>query len=201
FGPRVPWKGRIRHVARGRCRAAIDARQDATYDSGNPPPLSTLRGPMKKTTLTTLALAAAAALCACTPSARDSEQAQDATTQDATASGENDTSGTDEDAAPRDGDAPVLGASDADGACDPGVIDIDHEKNTPHVTYHGKPGDTVDITYVENDGTTTDTTFELEVTATTYSTGAEIFNGDLDRIEVSASGTTSTPGNCVIGIS
>lgn len=159
---------------------------------------------MKKTTLTTLTLAAAAALCACTPSARDSEQAQDATTQDATASGANDTSGTsgtDEDVAPRDGDAPVLGASDADGACDPGVIDIDHEKNTPHVTYHGKPGDTVELTYVENDGTTTDTTFELEVTATTYSTGAEIFNGDLDRIEVSASGTTGTPGNCIIDIS
>lgn len=157
---------------------------------------------MKKTTLTTLTLAAAATLCACTPSARDSEQAQDATASDApAASGTSGTSGTDEDAAPRDGDAPVLGASDADGACDPGVIDIDHEKNTPHVTYHGKPGDTVELTYVENDGTTTDTTFELEVTATTYSTGAEIFNGDLDRIEVSASGTTGTPGNCVIDIS
>ncbi|KQB87088.1 hypothetical protein [Corynebacterium lowii] len=103
---------------------------------------------------------------------------------------------------PRDPEAPILGAVSEEGHCDPEVIDIDHERNTPYVTYHGQPGDAITLQFVANDGVTVleESDFELSSRQTGHHALSGLYNGDISGIHVTANGRVGQAGTCVIPV-
>lgn len=94
--------------------------------------------------------------------------------------------------------SPILGKVSADGQCDPQIITMDKEKNTPHILYKGQPGDALTIKYISGKEVLKEDSFELSSTTTSMQTGASIYNGDLGRIQINAHGTVGTAGECHI---
>ena len=98
----------------------------------------------------------------------------------------------------RSPDSPILGKVSADGQCDPQIITMDKEKNTPHILYKGQPGDALTIKYISGKEVLKEDSFELSSTTTSVQTGASIYNGDSERIQIDAHGTVGTAGECHI---
>ncbi|MDK8475737.1 MULTISPECIES: hypothetical protein [unclassified Corynebacterium] len=101
---------------------------------------------------------------------------------------------------PRPSDAPILGNVTAEGECDPQVVKMDNEKNTPHIHYEGQPGDELTIKYMNGDEVVQEDSVELSSTTTSIQTGSSTYNGDLDRAEIVAKGRSGTDGTCHITI-
>ena len=95
-------------------------------------------------------------------------------------------------------DFPILGNVSDSGQCDPQVVSMDREKNTPHIVYKGQPGDALTIKYMSGEKVLQEDSFELSNTTTSVQTGASIYNGDLDHIQINAHGRVGTPGECHI---
>lgn len=98
----------------------------------------------------------------------------------------------------RSPDSPILGKVSADGQCDPQIVSMDKGKNTPHILYKGQPGDVLTIKYISSKEMLKEDSFELSGTTTSVQTGASIYNGDLERIQINAHGTVGTTGECHI---
>lgn len=99
---------------------------------------------------------------------------------------------------PRPPDSPILGNVSDNGQCDPQVVSMDKEKNTPHIVYKGQPGDALTIKYMSGEKVLQEDNFELSSTTTSVQTGASIYNGDLDHVQINAHGRVGTPGECRI---
>lgn len=95
---------------------------------------------------------------------------------------------------------PILGAVSHDGLCDPSVVDIDHEKNTAYITYWGDPGDKVTLDILLYGGKVKNESFKLAPNQRGVHIPSGIYNGDIDRIQVHAEGTTGKPGSCMIAV-
>lgn len=76
---------------------------------------------------------------------------------------------------------PILGEVDETGACDASIIDINHQKNTAHITYKGQPGDDMFVRIVLLDGSEESYHCELGRGHTEWQIPTTIFNGDIDR--------------------
>jgi proteasome lid subunit RPN8/RPN11 len=131
-------------------------------------------------------IATAFLLAACSPDERESSESTD------------DVPGTQSPSASEDNQVSLT--SGEDGSCDPSVVDIDHESNTPHLTYNGSPGDKVTVRYVLKDGQDEVADLELDKSATSVSTSPEIYNGDIDRIDIEAMRDTGESGKCYIEV-
>lgn len=86
------------------------------------------------------------------------------------------------------------------GTCDSSDIDIDHAKNTAKFTYYGHPGDKVSLNIVMKDGSSTKQSFELDDTNTSWQVPTTIYNGNIDHVEVHATGRTGQPGSCQLPV-
>ena len=99
---------------------------------------------------------------------------------------------------PRPPDSSILGNVSDNGQCDPQIVSMDKEKNTPHIVYKGQPGDALTIKYMSGEKVLQEDNFELSSTTTSVQTGASIYNGDLDHVQINAHGRVGTPGECRI---
>lgn len=101
----------------------------------------------------------------------------------------------------REPDAPLLGEVSTDGHCDPNVVDIDHEKNTPHLEYHGFPGDHLHLAFVGNDGTTLrEHDIDLPEGSTGHQAISSIYNGDIKHIAVDVTAPDRQAEHCIIPV-
>lgn len=145
----------------------------------------------RKLAAAVLIVSASGLAAACSPSAEDST-AQDTGLESAGSLPEGFT--------PRSPEENILGESSDDGLCDPSVIDIDHEKNTAQFTYNGQPGDKISIEIFMDEGPSNVEDFELGSTNTSWQVPTSIYNGDIDYINVSATGRVGEPGSCKINV-
>lgn len=99
---------------------------------------------------------------------------------------------------PRPPDSPILGDVSANGQCDPQIVSMDREKNTPHILYNGQPGDALTIKYMSGEKVLKEDSFALSSTTTSVQTGASIYNGNLDHIQINAHGRVGKTGECHI---
>ncbi|MBA1834466.1 hypothetical protein [Corynebacterium wankanglinii] len=98
----------------------------------------------------------------------------------------------------RSPDSPILGNVSDTGECDPQILRMDKERNTPHIAYEGQPGDVLTIRYMSGEKVLQEDSVELSNTTTSVQTGASIYNGDLDHVQIDAHGPVGTPGECRI---
>lgn len=103
---------------------------------------------------------------------------------------------------PRGEHEPILGNVSGDGACDPTVIDINHERPTAHVTYHGKPGDEIEVIFVfhDEDRTAEHQHFTLKENMTEMQIPSNIENAAISRIDVVAQNGNGIAGSCFIKV-
>lgn len=101
-------------------------------------------------------------------------------------------------------DENILGEVSPEGMCDPSVVDIDHERPTAHITYHGQPGDMLEIkiSHRSESGHIAEDVQYVEMSSTQIEAQVPtvIQNEDIYGIHVVANGGVGKSGECHIPV-